>query len=153
MSSTAEDFLALQPPLKRKVHLALCELALDRWTHFLAEVRVLTYVESVCGTVQQVDFKLPSDALEAAKSGRDDSGVGQRYEEPIAAMQDDDLEFPPDVEFAYYAIYNLFQKYAAGDVVDDWIIVNQALSAGPDRGKCTEILDAAISFARRAPPI
>jgi hypothetical protein len=37
--------------------------------------------------------------------------VAQRYLEPIAALQDEDLAFPDAVRFAYYALYNCFEKY------------------------------------------
>jgi len=51
-----------------------------------------------------------------------------RYKEPIISIQDNDLSFPKNIEYGYYSIYNLFQKYTQAKNVDDWLIVNQALS-------------------------
>ena len=63
-----------------------------------------------------------------------------------------DLEFPDPVEYAYYAIYNLFRKYVQGRELDDWLIVNQALSSS-DRPLEWEIqLGVAIRDARAAGP-
>lgn len=62
-------------------------------------------------------------------SGNDYLKVAERYREPIASMQDSDFEFPENVMYAYYALFNLFNKYVQKEAVDDWIIVNQALSA------------------------
>ncbi len=73
--------------------------------------------------------------------------VAQRYQEPIVAMHDDDLTFPDNIEFAYYAIYNLFRKYALGTEIDDWLIVNQALSAEKDSEKWATLLASAIQRA------
>jgi hypothetical protein len=72
---------------------------------------------------------LPKDAFEAVKIGKDLSKVDDRYAEPISAMQDNDIEFPDEIEFAYYAIYNLFNRYILQQNIDDWLICNQALSA------------------------
>ncbi len=62
-------------------------------------------------------------------------------------MQDDDLTFPGPVTFAYYALYNLFKKYAGHEEVDDWLIVNQALSSEPDASRWSELLESAIHKA------
>ncbi|MFE3759550.1 hypothetical protein ACFXO9_35055 [Nocardia tengchongensis] len=75
-----------------------------------------------------MDVELPADALRSARAGVDLADIGNRYLEPITALQDDDLTFPDPVEFAYYAIYNCFSKYSRGDDIPDWLIVNQALS-------------------------
>src|SRR5579859_272570 len=128
MSSLGEQFLGLTPARKRVVHLALCEHALAKWIAYTRLHGEITYMETVCGTIQSVDAELPKDALECAKQRRDIANVHERYREPIVALQDHDLEFPGAVEFAYYSIYNLFRKYAGAEDVDDWLIVNQALS-------------------------
>lgn len=57
------------------------------------------------------------------------SDGAQHYLEPIAALQDDDLQLPGHVELASYAIYNLFRSAAAGAAIDAWLMVNQALGA------------------------
>jgi hypothetical protein len=57
--------------------------------------------------------------LGGAADGQDvDSlDVAQRYQELIVALQDDDLTFPENSTFAYYAIYNLLKKYAKKEIV------------------------------------
>jgi hypothetical protein len=145
MKSLADDFLALQPDQRQAVHFLLCSHVLDRWQQYIRAQEQLSYVESVVGTYQEVDQDLPADAFESAQLGADLKAVRQRYREPIAALQDDDLEFPPHIEFAYYAIYNLFRKYAQLEEVDDWLIVNQALSAESDGAKQTALLAAALT--------
>ena len=52
--------------------------------------------------------------------------------EPMIAMREEYLTFPENITFAYYAIYNLFKKYVLKEDVDDWMIVNQALSSEED---------------------
>lgn len=76
------------------------------------------------GFVQQS----PSDALSCVVQGSDPTDIAARYLEPICALHDDDWPLPDEVQFAYYAIYNTFEKYATCKAVDDWLIVNQALS-------------------------
>jgi hypothetical protein len=70
--------------------------------------------------------------------------VAERYQEPIAALQDDDLTFPENITYAYYAIYNLFKKYAKIEVVDDWLIVNQSLSTEDDSEAWATLFNDAI---------
>ena len=66
----------------------------------------------------------------------------------MPALQDENLVFPEPVAFAYYAIYNLFRKYAAQADVDDWLIVNQALAAEADPEVRRRLLARAIQAAR-----
>jgi len=109
---------------------------------------VISYLETVVGTTQKVDSDLPRDAFECAKQGRDLFNVRERYVEPIVAMQDFDLEFPDPIEFAYYAIYNLFRKYTGTEDVDDWLIVNQAASSETDETQWVPLLEATIRQAK-----
>ena len=127
-----EQFLLLPPAEKRRVHFALCAKALAVWLSYASQKKKSRYVDGVVGLSHKVDMALPSDAFNAAQEGRDAAGVAERYAEPITAMQDDDLEFPRNIEFAYYSIYNLFCKYVTRDDIDDWIIVNQAISSESD---------------------
>ncbi|HET8647197.1 MAG TPA: hypothetical protein VFO85_17000, partial [Vicinamibacteria bacterium] len=90
------------------------------------------YVDSVVGAKHSVDVALPRDALAAATSGRRSPDVEARYGEPLAALQDDDLQLPDAVEFAFYAAYNCYRRHAQEADVDDWLIVNQALAALPE---------------------
>ena len=59
-------------------------------------------------------------------------------------MQDEDLTFPDHIAFAYYAIYNLFKKYIGEKTIDDWLIVNQALSTEDNVKAWNELLINAI---------
>ena len=147
MPTLAEQFLSLSADQKRTVHLLLCENALQRWLDFAARRGRIRYTESVCGTNHVVDSKLPEDAFRSARAGQDLARVDERYGEPITAMQDFDLEFPGPVEYAYYAVYNLFLKYARNEAVDDWLIVNQALSSEADESKWLSLLSEAMARA------
>jgi len=129
MSSLRDRFQALTPERRRSVHFELCEHALRVWCEYTKRHWRIRYIESVCGSPQIVEKELPAEALQAARCGTDRENVRERYEEPIISMQDNDLEFPNRIEFAYYAIYNLFQKYALHEDIDDWLIVNQAVSS------------------------
>lgn len=147
MDTLAKQFHDLSADERRNVLLFLGESALRKWREYCSIHRRISYVETVCGTHQSVDTELPADACQAAREGCDSKNVANRYQEPIAAMQDDDLTFPDPVEFAYYALYNLFNKYAVHETVDDWIIVNQALSSEEDESKWGATLEAAIQEA------
>jgi hypothetical protein len=144
MSNLLETFSNLTGEQKRFVHIYLCENALNVWTTYAAKSGEIAYVESIVGTRQIVDIRLPKDAFESAQNGEDLSKVDDRYAEPITAMHDDDLEFPDQIEFAYYAIYNLFNKYVLHRKIDDWLICNQALSAETDENMWRKLLKQAI---------
>ena len=62
-------------------------------------------------------------------------------------MQDSDLEFPDPIKFAYYAIYNCFCRYALGEEIDPWVIVNQALLSIDDEASWSPRLTAAVAAA------
>ena len=67
--------------------------------------------------------------------------------EPRAALQDGDLACPDPVEFAYYAVYNFFRKYALNEEVDDWLIgelAHRGITAPVDAPAATETPGAAI---------
>jgi hypothetical protein len=147
MKSLADTFFTLNPSQRREVHIALCEYALGKWDEYASSQGQLWYTETVVGTRQQVDKRLPADALESASRGIDSERVEERYQEPITAMQDDDMAFPENIEFAYLAIHNLFEKYVPREDVDDWLIVNQALSSEIDNEKWNILLSGAIQRA------
>ena len=144
MKSIADEFYALTPEQRRTVHFALCEHALQIWRQYVSAQTRIEYTESLVGTHQIVDQQLPVDALESAKRSVDVRQVGKRYREPIAALHDDDLVFPQNIIFAYYALYNLFRKYVQGESVDDWLIVNQAISSEKDEQAWEVLLTKAI---------
>jgi hypothetical protein len=144
MPDSAKTFLSLNNEQRRFVQLELCRNALSVWSNYVAEFDEISYVEGVVGTFQIVDKLLPNDAFDAVIIGKDSTEVDRRYSEPINAMHDEDLEFPDNIEFAYYAIYNLFNKYVLQKNIDDWLICNQALSAETVEDLWKDLLDNAI---------
>lgn len=144
MSSLAETFQSLDNEQKRLVHLELCRNALEVWLKYVAQFEIIDYDEWICGTHQIVDKSLPKDAFEAVVRGRDERKIDSRYAEPLSAMHDEFLEFPDNIEFAYYAIYNLFNKYILCHNIDDWLIANQALSAETNPDLWESLLTDAI---------
>lgn len=143
-----EEFLNLNAEKRKFVQFKLCENALEILNRYFNETGEISYVESVVGTFQTVDSKLPSDAFESAQIGKNLRNSDYRYSEPISAMQDDDLTFPNHIELAFYSIYNLFQKYVLNRNIDDWLIVNQALSAEISAEKWNELLKNAIEESK-----
>ncbi|MEV6773360.1 hypothetical protein AB0N05_32480 [Nocardia sp. NPDC051030] len=138
-----QRFLQLGADHRRQVHLSLCEDALATWSGYIQGKRArLRYRDSVVGMRHNVDTVLPADALHSARAGVDLADIDNRYLEPIAALQDDDLTFPVPVEFAYYAIYNCFRKYVLRDDVPDWLIINQALSVHDDSEAVSRLMHA-----------
>lgn len=129
MSNHIEQFSDLNAEQKRFVHLELCKNALSIWGKYIENADEISYTDSIVGTFQIVDKSLPKEAFEAVIIGQDFANIENRYNEPIAAMHDEDLEFPNEIEFAYYAIYNLFNKYVVKRNIDNWLICNQALAA------------------------
>jgi hypothetical protein len=127
------------------VHLLLCEEALRIWDEYTTRNAPIVYYDSVVGMRHKVDVRLPHDALNSARRGTDIENVQDRYLEPTIAMQDDDLEFPKEIQFAYYAVYNCFRKHACGEDIDAWLIVNQALSADDDEAAWSNRLTTAIA--------
>ncbi len=142
--SLADEFFVLSPEQRRSVHFTLCEHALGKWNLYAKAQNKIEYVETVAGTRQEVDKKLPFDSFSSTLQGIDLLNVAERYKEPIVALQDDDLTFPENITFAYYAIYNLFKKYVKIEVVDDWLIVNQALSTEDDSEAWATLFNDAI---------
>lgn len=127
---TAQKFFNMSSSQKKEVHLCLAGIALTQWRKFIACGAVpRSYTESVCGTCQKIDLNLPSDAMTCVRDKTDPSQISERYLEPITALHDDDWSLPDDPQYAFYTIYNTFQKYALGKEIDDWLIVNQALSS------------------------
>jgi len=140
----AHLFLQLTPERQKQVHFSLCEEALDVWEVYCKKRPRIRYVDTVVGMRHKVDLRLPYDALRSAQAGTDLADVEERYSEPIVAMQDSDLEFPRTIEFAYYAIYNCFCKYALTEKIDPSLFVKQALSSIDDPTSRAPRLLAAI---------
>ena len=129
MRAAAQRYLALSPTKQKAVQVGLCERALAVWeAHFARSVAVV-YRESVTGTTQELEIRLPREALACVRSGQDIANLESRYREPLTALQDHDLDFPDQVEMAYYAIRNAFASHVLKREVDPWLVVNQALAA------------------------
>ena len=144
MDSSASTFLAMSANQQRVVHLRLLERAVSVWEEHYPPNSCPTYQETVTGTIQELDVGLPREALTAIHKLCDLANIAGRYREPIVALQDDDLELPDPVEFAYYAVYNAFRLHVLGRDIDPWLVVNQALSA-VGLEQASTVLDAAIT--------
>lgn len=147
-----EEFLQLSAERKKQVHRVLCGEALEVWRRFAHEAGEISYNDSVVGLYHVVDLQLPADAFNAAfllipgsvGTASVASEIAQRYLEALSALQDSDVEFPVEIEYAYFAIYNAFRKYARGESTDDWLIVNQALSSYGKDADVKAMLERAI---------
>jgi hypothetical protein len=148
MDDLRAAFFRLNHLRKRQVHVSLCRSALHVWEAYAHQQPALDYVDSVVGLHHRVDITLPRDALASVQSNNDHAAVAHRYQEPLVALQDDDLVFPAHIEFAYYAIYNLYRKYMQGVAIDDWLIVNQALSAEEDPARWRTVMTNALRQAQ-----
>lgn len=144
-------FFGLDAVDRRRVQLALCRNALEVWEAYAGSQSPISYHDSIVGMPHVVDVGLPRDAFTGAVARTDVRSVVDRYAEPIAALQDGDLELPDHIEFAWYAIYNLYQKYVLDRAVDDWLIVNQALSAESDPERWPVLLEEAINSSGPRP--
>jgi hypothetical protein len=129
MEDPSVTFLNLEHLSKRQVHILLCHHALLVWETYAQQHSPFDYVDSVVGMEHRFDVMLPRDALTSVLTNNELTDIAYRFQEPIVALQDDDITFPAHIEFAYYAIYNLYKKYIEGAAIDDWLIVNQALSS------------------------
>ena len=148
MTASAERFFALSPRQRRVVHELMVEHALAKWQAYAERQGEIRYRESATGTEQTVDASLPGNALASVRSGQGIAAVADKYREPIVAMQDGDLAFPDSVTFAYYAIYNVFRRYAMQqEDIDDWLLVNQMGSSEDDDEKRRAVLVSAIERA------
>ena len=131
MHPAAQRYLNLDFDDQKKAQIFLCKRALEIWERLVPEN--LSYQESVAGSTQIFDAKLPQIALDAVESGLDSQNLDARYREPLAALEDEDIEFSKNAEFAYYSIRNLYTAHILHKPVDPWLVVNQALSAiGPE---------------------
>lgn len=147
MNQLYQDFLTLNAKQKKRVHVNAGVFALKVWRQYCQNFVELSYCDSVVGMVHLVDIDLPKRALQAVRLGWVDSSVAADYREPIVALQDMDFELPEHVAFAYYAIYNLYRKYCQQNTLDDWLIVNQSISAEPDASQWQGLWAAFLSGA------
>ncbi len=77
-----EQFLALPPAERRRIHFELCEKALAVWLAYASQKKKVRYADSVVGLSHKVDMALPADAFKAAQKGQDAVGVAERYAAP-----------------------------------------------------------------------
>jgi len=146
MRQTAAEFFALPAGRRRLALLSLCAHSLAVWDSHYSPGTSPSYQESITGLVQELDVGLPREALQAAQRGSEGAGIQERYKEPIAALQDQDLELPDAAKFAYYAIYNAFRCYVAGVDIEEKLILSQALSSLPE-GEMYSAFCAALADA------
>jgi hypothetical protein len=144
MHPSAAKFLAMSSVQQRVVHLRLLAHAMAIWEQHFSAVANPAYIESVAGTTQELDVRLPSEALAAIREQRDQANIAARYREPIVSLRDCDLVLPEPAEYAYYAIYNAFCLHVVGRKVDPWTIVNQVLSA-VGQEQAIPVLDSAVN--------
>ncbi|MBI3396348.1 MAG: hypothetical protein HY042_10975 [Spirochaetia bacterium] len=144
------QFFEMPPDKKKAVQIFLCRFALQTWQEYCREKGTIEYVEMVVGSYQTVDPDLPRDALLVVTGEADPALVGSRFNEPVTALEDEDLRVPENIRYAYYSIYNLFEKYVTGRDVDDWLIVNQAVSATEDEDRWGPLVQEAVDAVNRA---
>ena len=141
-------FQKLAADEKRMAHIILCEFALDKWNEYVSANGEIRYIETVCGTERIIEKSLPADAIGSVKMKREDPRIEERLREPITAIRDGDLELPETMKFALHSFYNLYRKYMRGDDIDDWLIVNQALSADENFDFIKEFLARTIKSVK-----
>ncbi|HEU4326870.1 MAG TPA: ankyrin repeat domain-containing protein [Roseiflexaceae bacterium] len=154
LPESAERFHALPAEAKKRVHEYLCAKALEAWLRYAIAAGEISYNDAVVGMFHVVDILLPVEAYALVFGGLGRVSpafaadpLEHRYREPVVALQDDDLEFEEGVLLGYYAIYNAFLKYALGRPIDDWLIVNQAVSVFSDRHDWEILLQTALVYA------
>lgn len=138
LEAIAARLRPLTPPQALRaalVAIAGAESVLER--HFSGPPPV--YYDSVVGMRHTFDAALSSRALAWVRRGTEQGAlapsaeISHDYREPIAAMQDDDLEFPEHIELAWYAIYNLYRAAVGEDHREPAkslaLAVHQALAA------------------------
>lgn len=133
-------FNGLPADERRKALTRLAQLSQQVWHEFTARKGRIRYRDSVVGMSHELDQSLPDRAIEAIVGLGDSKTVADGYLEPVAALQDMDLELPERVEFAFYAIYNLFRKYCQHEQIDESLILKQILSSLPGEAAIEEAL-------------
>jgi hypothetical protein len=146
MDPIEKRYFDLTPDSKKLVQIELCLRVYQLWLDYLYEKSMFEYKKTVTDTTQIIDYRLPKSAIEAVTSGKDILNIAERYQEPITALQDDDLVFSDGMEMAYYSIYNLYQYHIACKLNDSWIVVKQALLALAQQDTVT-LLERAVDNA------
>jgi hypothetical protein len=116
-----------------------CADALRVWKAW-ADAHEPRYTDGVVGMRHVVDVELPGRALAEVRARKQSPSTTKEYLEPITAMQDDDLEMPDPIEYAYYAIYNLHRLIFEPDSdITAALVLNQAISAALETSDPDEI--------------
>lgn len=146
-----QHFLQLEPKQQLIALYAGGQLALGVWQDYIKEEGEIVYIDSVAAMQHIVDSDLPVRALELIRQktlllpmqADAEQDIWDEYTEPIVALQDDDLEFPTAVEYAYYTIYNLFSYcFIPKRQVTLELLVNQIISCQlGDDGDNDELID------------
>lgn len=123
-----KTFLGLKVTQKKKIDIFVCQISLSILDSYFSKICIIKYFESVCGTEQNLDLKLPIDAYNSVINNSA-GNIAERYIEPISALQNMDLELPSNIKSAYYSIYNLYNKYLMNKNIDDCLIINQSLAS------------------------
>ncbi|AKZ64474.1 hypothetical protein F506_19050 [Herbaspirillum hiltneri N3] len=129
MKQLANQFFSLSAERRRVAFLFLAKRALDSWQIHFPKDSHFEYREAVTGSTQILEIDLPLNAIKEIESITFDVSVTSHYREPIAALQDGDLELPEQVEFAYYGIYNAHQLLRKSTSIKEELILSQLLSA------------------------
>lgn len=140
-----ESFLDLNAHEKKQSQIKACTFALSVWKTYCAQRKEMIYSDSIVGMAHRVEKDLPEKALQAVIDGLVSPEITQAYREPIVALQDMDIDWPDQIEFAYYAIDNLYRKYALNLPIDDWLIINQALSSESNSSQWEDLLESFLA--------
>lgn len=137
-------FEKLEPRQKQIANRILCNGALQCWERFCLENPVASGEDPETGEPFLLEVTLLQQALADGETGADRHGIAERLQGLIDALETEQMILPQPVTFACYAIYNYFRKYGAGEVVDDWLIANQAISSETDETAWVPLLLNAI---------
>jgi len=139
-----EELMALPPYRRQQAYAVAARDAFAVWQRWVearggadyAERRwPPAYMDGVVGGSHVVDLELPARALaecERYLRGEpvDAKATAKAYYEPIVAMQDEDLELPTAITYAYYAIYNLHELVFSDHPPDpEHVVLRQVASA------------------------
>jgi hypothetical protein len=129
MKDHYNKFMALNADAKKQAYIQACQKTLVVWEALVKQGKELSYRDSIVGMKHTINSNIPKLALQAIICSQPSQEISNVYLEPITALQDMDWRPPENIEFAYYAIYNLYRKYCEGIEIDDWLIINQCISA------------------------
>lgn len=130
MHPAAKQYLSLSPEQQKTVQLRLCERALEVWENVMP--KPIVYRDKATGALQFLEVGLLREAVLSVKMGQDKYFIAQRFLNPISGLQDGSVAVPEHARFAYFSIHNLFATHILRDLIDPWLVANQALAALSD---------------------